>query len=342
MSNKILVTGGAGFIGRSIVPKLVKEGLDVTVYDSMVLGNDKGLEGATLIRGGDVRNYYLMKQVIEEVEPEQVLHLAAPSSMLIYLENPLESTIVTYEGFLNLMELCRKYDVENMVFASTSAVYEGLPTPWSEEMICKPPDLKSLSKLQNEEVARLYAERYGITSVALRPLSVYGVGEHTKGGYANVISLFVWAMLNGKNPYVWGDGTQKRDFIYVEDCATLIYEIMKFNFPCLGKYKNVQKRGTMEIFNVGTGVETGFNEVVELINIQLSTNYQPIYVDVPIGVYSLDICADMNKVERVIGWLPSITVEEGIAKIIVNTRKLPPRFGVTFQEKYTLDRSYIK
>jgi len=141
-------------------------------------------------------------------------------------------------------------------------------------------------------------------------------------------------MLNGVTPLVWGDGTQKRDFIYVTDCADLMIEAMKWNI-------NKQKQGTMEIFNVGTGIGTSFNEVIAIINQQLSTNYTPRYVSVPVKIYSLSILADMTKVQNVLGWKPKVTVEQGIKKIIENTRKLPPRFGVGYQNKYTLDRSYV-
>jgi nucleoside-diphosphate-sugar epimerase len=327
---KILVTGGAGFIGRRIVPKLVALGHSVSVYDSMQLSSVKEFESVDdrieIIRG-DMRDYEKLSSAV--AGNDQVLHLAAPSSMLMYLEKPIEATIVTYHGFLNLIEALRRHDINKFVFASTSAVYEGCPLPWHENLEAFPPDLKALSKLQNEQIAKQYGERYGITSVALRPLSVYGTGEYTKKGYANVTSLFIWAMLNGQRPIVWGDGAQTRDFIHVEDTSDLLIKILDWNY-------NAQKNGKMEIFNVGTGIETSFNEVISIINELLETNYNPIYVPIPIKIYSLRILGDMNKVHRVLRWHHKISIREGLKLGVERARRLSAESFSTYQ-KYALD-----
>jgi len=325
----ILVIGGAGLIGRSVVPKLAELGHYVTVYDSMQLGSYKGLENLDIAMiKGDTRDYEALSFAVKG--EDQVLHLASPSSMLMYLENPVESVITTYLGFLNLVEACRRNNVKNLVFASTSAVYEGCPTPWREDMLVNPPDLKSLTKFHNRQIAELYGKHCGLTSVCLRPMSVYGVGEWTKGGYANVISLFVWAMLNGKRPIVWNDGKQSRDFTYVDDVADLMVKALDWNYE-------VQREGEMEIFNVGTGIATSFNEVISIINEQLKTNYQPIYVSVPVSPYSQTVLGDMTKVQQILNWKHKVSVKEGIAKVIEDTRQLPKSFN-QYQE-YALKKA---
>ena len=313
--SKVLITGGAGLIGRRIVVELCRLGYDVSIYDNLQMGSIdefKPIKDKLDIYNGDIRNYKKLSSAVSRCD--QVLHLAAPSSMIMYLETPIESTLVTYQGFLNLIEAMRRHNVNKLVFASTSAVYEGLPVPWREDMVVFPPDLKALSKLQNEEVAHLYANRYGITSVAVRPLSVYGTGEYTKKGYANIISLFVWAILNGNRPIIWGDGTQTRDFIHVDDAAKLFVRIIEWN-------KFNQEEGGFEVFNLGTGIETSFNEIVMIINELLGTEYEPIYTPVPIDVYSKRILADMEKVRKILGWCHSISVRKGIQMTIDEASK---------------------
>lgn len=308
--SKILVTGGAGLIGRRVVAELCRLGHKVSIYDNLQRGSIeefKPIEDKMDIYTGDIRDYEKLSYAVSKCD--QVLHLAAPSSMIMYLETPIESTMITYQGFLNLIEAMRQHNVNKLVFASTSAVYEGIPVPWREDMVVSPPDLKSLSKLQNEEMARLYAKKYGITSVAVRPLSVYGTGEYTKEGYANITSLFVWAMSNGKRPILWGDGTQTRDFIHVDDATKLFVRMIDWN-------NAIQEDGSFEVFNMGTGIETSFNEVVAVINELLDTSYEPIYTPVPIDVYSKRILGDMEKVYKVLGWHHKISIREGIQMTI--------------------------
>lgn len=329
MKRRVLVTGGAGLIGRRVALKLVERGYDTYVYDSMQLGSIK--EFRTLadrihVIKGDIRDFSSLKKVLKRVD--QVLHLSAPSSFLMYEERPIESTVTTYVGFLNLMEAMRKSNKKRLVFASTSAVYEGLETPWREDMNCSPPDLKALSKLHNEQIARQYAERHGIKSIALRPASVYGVGEYTKKGYANVISLFVWAMLNGERPIVWGNGSQDRDFIYVDDCAELATAALQFNW---GRQTN-----DFEIFNVGTGISTSFNDIIRIINKRLGTNLDPVYVKVPIPIYATSVLTDVTKAKQLLHWEPNVAVEEGVGKIIENARRELRATALSKAQKYAL------
>lgn len=188
--------------------------------------------------------------------------------------------------------------------------------------------MKALSKLHNEQIARQYAERHGIKSIALRPASVYGVGEYTKKGYANVISLFVWAMLNGERPIVWGNGSQERDFIYVDDCAELVTAALEFNWD--------GQTNDFEIFNVGTGIPTSFNDIVGIINRKLGTNLDPIYVKVPIPVYAASVLTDATKAKRLLHWEPNVTVEEGVGKVIENARRELRNTALSKAQKYAL------
>jgi nucleoside-diphosphate-sugar epimerase len=221
----------------------------------------------------------------------------------MYKEDPIDSTIDTIQIFLTLMEAMKKYNVKKIVHASTSAVYEGNALPYRETLPIRPPELKSLSKQMNEEIGNIYASSYGITSIALRPMSVYGDDESIKGGYANVISLFVWAMVGGRIPIVWGDGNQTRDFIHTDDAAEVF---------CLALEKDIPTQP----LNVGTGIETSFNQVIENINSLRKTQIKPEYVPVPINIYARRLLSDNSSVKNVLGFEPKISVREGIQRVI--------------------------
>lgn len=309
MMGKIFLTGGAGFIGRCLVRMLADKGYKVTVLDNFRFSNQHQLFKHKNVEwvSGDTRDWELVSSLVKG--KDAVIHLAAPSSFLMHEENDLEACNFTLMGFKTVMEAMKKHGVPKIVWASTSAVYERNDVPYHEGMTLNPPDSKAGCKLFCEQEARRYSERYGITCIGMRPFSVYGVGEHTKGGYANVVSLFSWAILNNKTPIVWGDGSQTRDYIFVEDAARSFV---------LALEKDIE---TQEL-NVGYGKEHTFNDVIEMINKRLGTNLKPKYVPVPIKIYAHRLWADMSITEKVLGFKPKISLQEGIERVIDFTREL--------------------
>jgi UDP-glucose 4-epimerase len=312
---RVLVSGGGGFIGRRLVRVLLLGGHQVRVLDNFKLGGKSYLRDITTsldaatnmdIVEADIRNYSKVEKALRDID--LVYHLAAPSSFLMYEQAPLDSSIITIQGFLNILEGMRINGVRKIIYISTSAVYEGNTLPYREDMNVFPPDLKAITRKFNEEVAKQYSQRYGLQVVIMRPFSVYGYGEETKEGYANITSLFIWAMLNGNRPVVWGDGKQTRDFIFVDDVIDALLLAQNKNFSC-------------EIFNVGTGIETSFNEIIQIINAQLRTNLQPIYVPIQIDIYAHRLLADVTRQKTILESEPKITIEEGIAKTIESARK---------------------
>ncbi|MFC3995237.1 NAD-dependent epimerase/dehydratase family protein [Nocardiopsis sediminis] len=307
---KILVTGGAGFIGRNMIRGMLRDGYTVSSLDNFKIGGSRHIPGD--IRDhvewveGDTRDLDALLPLVKG--KDAVIHLAAPSSFLMYEEDPVEGASVTTHGLLNVLESMRRNDIGKLVYASTSAVYEGNPVPYVEEMELIPPDLKALSKKWNEEAARQYSQRYGMTAIGLRPFSVYGHDEFSKGGYANIISLFAWAMLEGLKPVVWGDGNQTRDFIYVEDAGRAFQTALERDLP------------TQE-FNVGTGVETTFNEVLSMIGDELGRQVEPEYVGVPIAIYAERLWADTARAVDVLGFRHEIDVREGVRRVVGAARR---------------------
>lgn len=309
MTERVLVTGGSGFIGRILVQALLQRGYNVTILDRARKRDSAPSTGTSMdipmdaVRWvhSDTRDWDTLAEAIKG--QDSVVHLAAGSSFLMYEEKPCSHTIGTIAGFQNVLEAARRFSVRKIVYASTSAVYEGNKLPYSESMPLKPPDLKAFAKKINEEMSHIYSERYGIPLIGLRPLSVYGLEEISKGPYANVVSLFAWAMVAGRRPVVWGDGSQTRDFIYVTDVVDAVRLALEADIP------------TQEI-NIGTGIETSFNDVIAIINEYLGTDLEPTYVPVPVHVYARRLAGDPTLASEVLGFTAAVTVREGIRRVV--------------------------
>ncbi|MDA3643108.1 NAD-dependent epimerase/dehydratase family protein [Saccharopolyspora indica] len=307
---KVLVTGGAGFIGRNMIRQMVADGYEITSLDNYKIGGKEFLpvDVAQQVNWveGDSRDFGLLSELVRG--KDGVIHLAAPSSFLMYEEDPIDGASVTTQGFLNVLEAMRRNDVRKLVYASTSAVYEGNPVPYVEGMTIDPPDLKALSKKWNEDAAHQYSTRYGIKAIGLRPFSVYGHDEFSKGGYANVISLFAWAAVSKTNPVVWGDGQQTRDFIYVDDAGLAFQRALEADLD------------TQE-FNVGTGIETTFTEAIAMVEQELGVSLAPKFVDVPIAIYAHRLLADTTRAENVLGFRARTSVREGVRRVVEATKR---------------------
>lgn len=323
MVEKVLVTGAAGFIGRSLVTELVSRGYGVVGLDNYKFSNQSQIPRGSHIEWveGDTRDASLVKALLGRTD--HVVHLAAPSSFIMHEENDLDACSFTMMGFKTVMEMMRSLGKKRIVWASTSAVYERHPVPYVETMVPDPPDSKAGCKHWCEMEAKRYTERYGFTAIGFRPFSVYGVGEHTKLGYANVTSLFTWAMMAGRHPVVWGDGSQTRDFIFVEDVARAFADALESDLSTIN-------------LNLGFGVEHTFNDVIRIAEQQLGFDARPQYIDVPIQIYAHRLWADMTLAREKLGFVPSVTLEEGIARIIDYTKTLPPevRKALEVQQMY--------
>jgi len=253
----------------------------------------------------DTRDWDLVARAVKG--KDFIVHLAAGANFLMYEVEPVAQTSAATVGFHNILEAAKRFEVRKVVYASTSAVYEGNKPPYVESMPLNPPDLKAFAKKINEEMAHLYSRRFDITAIGLRPFSVYGEGEVGKGPYANVISLFAWAMLSGHRPVIWDDGQQTRDFIYVDDVVEAFRLALVHDIP------------TQEL-NVGTGIETSFKEIIGILNEYLATDLQPLHVSVPVNIYARRLLADTSLAERVLGFSARVSVKEGIRRVLEGAR----------------------
>jgi len=297
MENKrVLVTGGAGFIGSNLANHLVQNN-DVIVVDNCYLGTSNNLDDAVKFH---------QRSVLDEDLPTDVdivFHLAALSSYAMHEDDPQLGSRVNVEGFVNVVEQARQDGCETVVYASTSSIYGSRTEPSPEDMDVSVNTGYEASKLARERYAEYFSNHYNMSMAGLRFFSVYqgyGGAEKHKGEYANVIAQFADDIANGRQPELYGDGTQTRDFTYVDDIVrgTVL----------------AAERQVNGVFNVGTGNRYSFNTVVEMINDVLGTDVKAAYVENPIpeDIYIHDTCADASKLRKETDWVPEIEFEEGL------------------------------
>jgi UDP-glucose 4-epimerase len=296
---RILVTGGAGFIGSNLANALAADN-DVVVVDDCSLGTAENLDDAVEFQSRSVLDDDLPTDV------DVVFHLAALSSYAMHEENPQQGARVNVEGFVNVVEQARDDGCDTVVYASTSSIYGSRTDPSPEDLPVTVNTGYEASKLARERYAEYFSNHYGLTTAGMRFFSVYqgyGGAEEHKDEYANVIAQFAEDIANGESPVLYGDGSQTRDFTYVDDIV----------------------RGTIlaaeheldGVYNVGTGDAYDFETVVEMINRELGTDIDPEYVENPIpeSVYVHDTCADASKLTEATGWEPEIDLETGIERV---------------------------
>jgi nucleoside-diphosphate-sugar epimerase len=221
MSSLYLVTGGAGFIGSNIVHALLARQQGVRVLDNLATGRLVNLEMAKRsieFINGDIRDLEICRKAMQGVR--FVVHQAALPSVPRSLQDPISSSAVNIQGTLNLLVAARDQGVERFVFASSSSVYGDTPTlPKIESMAHNPQSPYAVTKLTGEHFCQVFARAYGMTTVALRYFNVYGPRQDPASTYAAVIPRFIASILNGTVSTIYGDGTQSRDFTFVEDCV---------------------------------------------------------------------------------------------------------------------------
>lgn len=301
---KILITGGAGFIGSNLAEELINNDYNVTIIDSFHTGSYRNLEDIIHVarvleaRCCDINDLDLSNIDI-------IFHLGIPSSSPMYKDNKM-LVGEAINDTIDIFEFARRNDsVKKIIFASSSSLYNGIKPPATghrEDMNIRVTDYYTEARLTIERIAKLYNTLYGTKSVGLRLFSVYGPHEEAKGKYANIITQFLWDMKKGDSPVIYGDGKQKRDFTYVKD-------IVKAFMLMIGKDFEY------EIYNVGTGVSYSFNDVIVLLNDALHTDIKPAYIEMPMNNYVPHTLADITKI-RNMGYRPKYTLEQGIDKLI--------------------------
>jgi UDP-glucose 4-epimerase len=257
--SKVLITGGAGFIGSHLVDRLVNEGFSVTVIDNLDTGNlekiapHQGKREFRFIKG-DIRDSNLIKEALKDIDA--VFHEAALASVTVSVENPILANDINVTGTLNLLKASADIGVKRFVYASSAAVYGDTQSPQKrEDMTPNPKSPYGISKLAAENYVKIFYKLYGVETVSLRYFNVYGPRQRfdLQCAYGGAITIFTSRLLRNMPPIVFGDGEQTRDFVYVED-------VVEANMLALNSEAAVG-----EAFNIGTGVSVSVNRVAEAL-----------------------------------------------------------------------------
>lgn len=298
---KILVTGGAGFIGSHIVEGYLKAGHTVIVIDNLSTGEIKNVHPLARFYSCDITSKDLLS-IFEKEKPDIVNHHAAQMNVRKSLENPIFNAQSNIMGLLNVLSCAVKTNVKKFIFISSGGALYGdaseIPTP--ETAPVRPLSPYGLSKYVGERYIQLYSQLYGIPYTILRYANVYGPRQNPLGE-AGVIAIFIDGLLKGKQPTIFGDGEQTRDYIYVAD-------IVDANLLCLTKGQN-------EIFNLGTEKETSVNTLFSFLQSSLSSSLKPLYTPQRSGEVSRT-ALDCQNARSLLGWQPRYSVEDGIRETL--------------------------
>mgnify|MGYP000209186328 CR=1 FL=1 len=304
---KILVTGGAGFIGSHVVDALIEQGHEVAVVDDLSTGKREHVNPRARFYRLDIRDAQGLEEVFAAERPEIVNHQAARANVRESLEKPVLYAEVNVIGSLNLLELSRKYGVEKFIYASTGGAVYGEPEylPADEAHPINPLDPYGASKHFVEHYLYLYGVNYGLRYTILRYPNVYGPRQDPYGE-AGVVAIFTGQMLRGEQAVINGSGEQERDFVYVGD-------VVEANLQALD-------RGDGGIYNLGWGFGTSVNEI--FARLKEITGYEKEAVHGPPKKGEVfKICLDATKARRELGWVPRVGLDEGLRMTVEYFRR---------------------
>lgn len=296
---KVLVTGGAGFIGSHVVDKLIQEKCQVVIIDNLTTGLTENINPAAKFIELDVRSSTLLNLFAIE-KFDFVIHLAAQTMVHKSMESPYYDCDVNIAGTVNVLEACRQTNVKRIVFSSTAAVYGNVTElPVMETSRKAPTSFYGLSKLTCENYLSLYNEAYGLEYVILRYANVYGERQG-EGGEGGVISIFARHMSQDQPVVIFGDGSQTRDFIYVGDVAN-------------ANYQSLLLQSGNRIFNISTQTETSVNTLIENIERVSGKTAIKSYNEKREGdIYKSSLSNELAC--KNLNWQPCVPLVEGLAK----------------------------
>lgn len=300
---RIVVTGGAGFVGSNIVRRLLKDGCEVVVLDDFYTGDESNLpigEARLEVVRGSVTDFDLVREVIKGAGA--VIHEAA-RNIIVSTRNPREDYEVNIGGTLNVLLAVRETGVKRVVYSSSASVY-GNPRylPINEDDATNMLSPYAVSKFAGENYCKAFYESYNLSTAVVRYSNVYGTAQRPDNPYCGVVAKFFEAAMNGEPPRIHGDGEQTRDFTYIDDAveATLMAAFAP--------------KAEGQVYNIGTGRETTVNQLARMIIEITGAQVQPLYID------RRDIdnirrrVVNIEKIRRELRWVPSVTIEQGLRR----------------------------
>jgi UDP-glucose 4-epimerase len=305
---KILITGGAGFIGSHVADGYLASGHEVVIIDDLSTGHRRNLPEQARFYQADLTDAGELERILSAERPDVINHHAAQKSVRISVEDPAEDARINVIGSLRLLELSRRQGVQKVIFISTGGAIYGeaatIPTP--EDYPAWPVSPYGIAKLSVEHYLYYYRDQFGLPYVVLRYANVYGPRQDPHGE-AGVVAIFVERLLADEHCLIYGDGGQTRDYVYAGD-------LVRANIAALSDGVN----GT---FNLGTGVETTVNELYQQLQ-QVMGLSQPARHAPPRAGEQRRSAVDIRKAEREMGWRPEISLREGLSRTVEYFRSL--------------------
>lgn len=298
---KVLVTGGAGFIGSHLVDRLVLEGHEAVVVDNLATGKRRNINRAARFYKMDIQSWRL-ERVFRNERPNVVMHLAAQMDVRKSVEDPMFDAQVNVLGTLNVLQQAVKNGVRKVIFSSSGgAIYgeqETYPAP--ETHVTKPLSPYGLSKLCGEQYLSYFQRVSGLQAVSLRYANVYGPRQDPEGE-AGVVAIFIQKMLNNEQAVINGNGRQTRDFVFVDD-------VVEANLAMMGQ----ETQGT---YNVGTSVETSINDLFRILVQHTGSNSKGVHGPAKKGEQARSVI-DSTKLRHEVSWEPKADLSEGLKKTV--------------------------
>lgn len=296
-----IVTGGAGFIGSHLVDELLRQGHKIRIIDNLSAGKRENLNPRAQFFNVNIKDYKKIKPLFSGADG--VFHLAAVPNVQYSIENPIATNEVNIGGTINVLMAVRENNIRRIVFSSSSSVYGDAKTlPTNEETLLSPKSPYALQKLVGEKYCELFSKLYCIETIYLRYFNVYGQRMTDTGAYVTVISVFLKQSINGEPLTITGDGTQTRDFVHVND-------VVKANI--LAMENNNIKSG--EAINIGSGENCSVNRIASLFDAPIKY--------IPPRIEPHDTMAEIKKANNLLGWFPSVQLENGIKELINANKK---------------------
>ena len=299
-----MVTGGAGFIGRHLVAKLLDDGHEITIFDNFSLSSKNDitnlLENGVSLVTGDILDYDLLLKSMSNYD--FVIHLAAQTSVSQSIADPKTTADIIVDGTVNVLKSCVKTNVKNIIFSSSAAVYgNSLDALISEKSHLNPLSSYGASKLVAEYNLQTFSKLFGLNSISLRLFNVYGNGQSSEAG---VIRKFLKNISKDVPLEIFGDGTQTRDFVHISDVIEAFYCAIR----------NIEaKRG--EVYNIGSGSATSINELASLLISSKEKDLQVIHKPALEGEIK-DSIADISLAKNDIRYSPQIPLSDGLASLV--------------------------
>lgn len=298
---KIIVTGGAGFIGSNVADRFIREGHKVAVIDNLSTGVQSNINRKARFFRVDIRSAVIDK-ILQKVRPNVLCHHAAQIDVRKSTDDPIFDADVNILGTLNLLNACVKHSVKKVIFASTGGAIYGEQDyfPADENHPARPVSPYGVTKLTIEKYLHFYRVTYGLEYVSLRYANVYGPRQNPFGE-AGVVAIFAERFLCGKKAIIYGDGKQTRDFVFADD-------VVQANLSALD-YPN------SDVFNIGTGIETDINSMFKMLKKETGSRQKKIHAPPKPGEQQRSVL-DYSRARRLLKWKPEYELSEGLARTV--------------------------